>query len=184
LLKFSTVGVAKLSASSTKVVRRNVLKAHALCAFAYDIPDNILRDPSPPARSVSACLAHAVAWPEGVELQPTFPHESTAGSGGGRSGTEDTWPASRPTARHCRESTAHRSIRPACRARDGHGCPGAAAGRKNRLHQLPLFVCQFPTACHTSPQRRLEQSPVSQNIGCQDVYEIGSKLSPRTKQPG
>ena len=41
--------------------------------------------------------------------------------------------------------------------------PGAAAvilatrRAQQRLHQLPLFVCQFPTACHAGPQRRLEQ---------------------------
>ena len=28
---------------------------------------------------------------------------------------------------------------------------------QDRLHHFPLFVCQFPTACHGNPQRRLEQ---------------------------
>jgi hypothetical protein len=32
LLKFSTVGVAQLGASATKIVRRNVLNAKTLCA--------------------------------------------------------------------------------------------------------------------------------------------------------
>jgi hypothetical protein len=59
LLKFSTVGMAQLGASAAKIVRRYVLKAHTLCAFANDIPDNILGDLSPPARTV---LAHRAKY--------------------------------------------------------------------------------------------------------------------------
>jgi hypothetical protein len=60
-LKFSTVGVAQLGASAPKIVRRNVLKTHTFCAFANDIPDNILGDPSPPAQAVSAHRAEYTA---------------------------------------------------------------------------------------------------------------------------
>jgi hypothetical protein len=42
LLKFSAVGVAQLGASPTQIVRRNVLKAQTLCAFAHNAPNNIL----------------------------------------------------------------------------------------------------------------------------------------------
>lgn len=34
---------------------------------------------------------------------------------------------------------------------------------QDRFHQFPLFVCQFPTACHPSPQRRLEQLQLLRN---------------------
>jgi hypothetical protein len=61
LLKFSTVGVAQLGASATQIVRRNGLKAKTLCAFAHNVPDNILGDSSPPARAVSAHRAEYAA---------------------------------------------------------------------------------------------------------------------------
>jgi hypothetical protein len=54
LHKFSAVGVAQLGASATQIVRRNVLKAQTLCAFAHNVPDNILGDSSTRARTVSA----------------------------------------------------------------------------------------------------------------------------------
>jgi hypothetical protein len=49
LLKFSSVGVAQLGASAPQIVRSDVLKAKTFCAFANDIPDNVLGDSSPPA---------------------------------------------------------------------------------------------------------------------------------------
>jgi hypothetical protein len=61
LLKFSSVGVAQLGASAPKIVRRNVLKAQTLCAFANDIPDYVLGDSSTPARAVSAHRAEYTA---------------------------------------------------------------------------------------------------------------------------
>jgi hypothetical protein len=57
LLKLSAVGVAQLGASATQIVRRNVLKAQTLCAFANDTPDNVLGDSSTPARAVPAYRA-------------------------------------------------------------------------------------------------------------------------------
>jgi hypothetical protein len=54
LLKFSSVRVAKLGASATQIVRSNVLKAQTLFAFAHNVPDNVLRDTSTPARALSA----------------------------------------------------------------------------------------------------------------------------------
>jgi hypothetical protein len=61
LLKFSTIGVAQLGASATKVVRRNVLKAQTLCAFAHNIPHNVLGDSSTPTRAMSAHRAEYTA---------------------------------------------------------------------------------------------------------------------------
>ena len=61
LFKLSTVGVAQLSASAAQIVRRNVLKAQTLGAFANDIPDNVLGNSSPPARTVSAHRAEYTA---------------------------------------------------------------------------------------------------------------------------
>ncbi len=61
LLKFSPVGVAQLGASAAQIVRRNVLKAKTLCAFAHNVPDNVLGDSSPPARAVSAHSAEYTA---------------------------------------------------------------------------------------------------------------------------
>jgi hypothetical protein len=53
--------MAQLGASAAQIVRRNVLKAHTLCAFAHNVPDNILGDPSPPAQAVSAHRAEYTA---------------------------------------------------------------------------------------------------------------------------
>jgi hypothetical protein len=61
LLKFSSVGVAQLGASAPQIVRRNVLKTQTFCAFANDIPNNVLGNSSPPARSVSAHRAKYTA---------------------------------------------------------------------------------------------------------------------------
>jgi hypothetical protein len=61
LLKFSTVGVAQLGASATQIVRRNVLKAQTLCAFAHNVPYNVLGDSSTSARTVSAHCAEYTA---------------------------------------------------------------------------------------------------------------------------
>jgi hypothetical protein len=70
LLKFSTVGVAQLGASATQIVRRYVLKAHTLCAFAHNVPDNVLRDSSTPARAVSAHRAEYTAMLQVSSGQP------------------------------------------------------------------------------------------------------------------
>jgi hypothetical protein len=35
--------------------------------------------------------------------------------------------------------------------------PATIPPKKDRLYQLPLFISQFPTDCHPSPRRRLEQ---------------------------
>jgi hypothetical protein len=63
LLKFSTVGVTQLGASAPKVVRRNVLKAQTLCAFANDIQTTFSEIPRPQhepcrltARNIRPCF--------------------------------------------------------------------------------------------------------------------------------
>ena len=107
-------------------------------------------------RPGAACLAHADVWPAGAVPPRSYLRQPIAENAGGRSGREDTWPASRPTARRCPESRARRSAPRACRARDGRGCPRAAPDARLAPH-FPLFVCQFPTGRHISPRRRLEQ---------------------------
>ena len=94
-------------------------------------------------RPDGVCLAHADVWPAGAVPQPTCPHQPTAENAGGRSGTEDTWPASRPTARRCRESRARRSAPLAYRARDGHDCPHAALDARS-APPLPTVRLSVP----------------------------------------
>jgi len=66
----------------------------------------------------SACLARAAMAPAAAALPPASYRESTAGSGGGRSGKADTCPAVHATALQFPAPTAHRSTPHACRARD------------------------------------------------------------------
>ena len=47
LFKFSTVRVAQIGTSATKIVRRYVLKAQTHCAFAHIVPASNSRLSSP-----------------------------------------------------------------------------------------------------------------------------------------
>ena len=53
---------------------------------------------------------------------------------------------------------------------------------QDRLHQLPLFVCQFPTTCHAIRRDALSNSSLA-DIQQQNIYEMGSSL-PRVECPG
>ena len=88
LFKLSTVGVAQLGASATQIVRRNVLKAQTLCAFANDIQTTFSEIPRPQhepcrltARNIRPCFSSAVASHWSTE---SFTHAGI--------GTVRTWP--------------------------------------------------------------------------------------------
>jgi hypothetical protein len=49
----------------------------------------------------------------------------------------------------------------------------ATRGSQDWFHQLPLFVCRFPTASHACPQDDLSKSSFA-DIEPRNVYEMGS----------
>jgi hypothetical protein len=48
LLQFATVGVAKLRASPTQIVRRDMLQPCSLATASHYVPDDVLRDAGAP----------------------------------------------------------------------------------------------------------------------------------------
>jgi hypothetical protein len=79
-------------------------------------------------RPDSACHAHANAGPADEALRLACPREPTAESAGGRSGTEDTCPATPTSELRCPTPRTLHAKRREYRATDGHGCPYAALG--------------------------------------------------------
>ena len=71
----------------------------------------------------SACLAYAAVWPAVLTPLPACRCAPTAGSAGGRSGTEGTCPGVRATALRYQAPKAHRSTPHACRATGSLDCP-------------------------------------------------------------